>query len=168
MNEKYSFRSFKNQSLVELDPEELNDSEIVGTSFFQREPFTVVFPKNLKGIVFSGCNLDNCILPEGAIMRGGTNRQYAPQNDGEYWIIDETGNPVSPRDHEKFDRCGISKDPRNIPVEPLAESITFTNDPARIERQKIDALANDRTRLKDILVLAGELSASVATAIRSV
>lgn len=165
LNEKYSYQSLKRKAFLDVDPAEFNDSEIIGSGFYQDQPYSDVFPKDVKGLVLTKCNLDNVNIPEGATVNGGCNNHILTQNDGEYWIVDENLKPIRPRDAEKFVECGLSTDPKALPAEPLAEPITFTNDPARIEQQKIEALATDPVRLKAILVEKGELPATAAVAI---
>jgi hypothetical protein len=161
INEKYSYNSFKRQSFVNVDPAEFNDTEIIGSSFYQDAHHTDVFSSNISGVTFTNCNLDNCNMPVGATVNGGTNKHFALQNDGEYWIVDESGAPVSPRDTDRFDYCGLSQDPTDIPAEPIDTfPVTIVNDPALIQKQQIEALAND-TECMASLVAAGVNPSSI-------
>ena len=159
LNKKYSYKSLKRQSFVDVDAREFNHTDIVGSSFYQNEPYTDVFPSNITGVTFINCNLDNVEIPSGATVNNGTNKHIRTMNDGEYWIVGKDGKPVEPRDKERYVEFGLSIDPKNIPATPLAEPITFTNDPKRIEAAKIEALKNDTARLRQILIDAGELEA---------
>ncbi len=161
INEKYSYKSFKRQSLLSIPAKEFNNTEIIGSCFYQDEPYTNVFPSNITNVIFTGCNLDNCIIPEGATVTGGTNKYFKEQNDLEYWLVDNTGKILKPRDEKKFDECKLSKDPKDIPLAKLITPITITNDPKLIEQQKIEDLKNDEERLKQILIDTGELSESI-------
>jgi hypothetical protein len=118
-----------------------------------------VFPELPKGgtCILRECNSDNCNIPVRYSVEGGTNKHFLTQNDGEYWIVGRDLKPIAPRDVDRFVKCGLSILPSSIPPAPLKEPITMTCDPARIEQQKIQALANDSVRLKQILVDAGEL-----------
>lgn len=161
INEKYSFpvRSWtKRKSFVDVDSSEFNDTEIVGACFHQDEPYSDVFPKGVKNCLLTKCNVDNCNIPDGfTVGEGTTNKHFLIQNDGEYWLVDKDLKPIEPRDSDRFDLCGLSKDPANLPAEKLSQPITFTNDPKYIEQQKIEALKNDPARLKQVLISSGEI-----------
>jgi len=165
LNERYSYQSWKRKMFVDVDPVEFNDTEIIGAGFYQDTPYSDVFPKDVRGLVLTKCNLDNVNIPAGATVNGGCNNHILPQNDGEYWIVDRDMKPIAPRDADKYAALKLSTDPKALPAEPLDEPITFTHDPARIEQQKIQALAADPVRLKQILVEKGELPATAAVAI---
>ena len=165
LNERYSYQSWKRKVFVDVDPVEFNDTEIIGACFYQDRPYSDVFPKDVKGLVLTKCNLDNVNIPAGATVNGGCNNHILTQSDGEYWIVDRDLKPVRPRDADKYVALKLSTDPKALPAEPLAEPITFTHDPVRIEQQKIQALAADPVRLKQVLVDAGELPATAAVAI---
>ena len=144
---------FKRKQFLSVDPIEFSDCEIVNTNFAQHEPYTDVFPQGIKGCVFKGCILDNCNIPGGCTLDDGSlNRHYKMQNDGEYWFVDENRLPVSPKSYAKFDSLGLSKDPADIPSEPLAEPITVSSDPKVIERREFETFKNDETRLKAALI----------------
>jgi len=80
MNEKYSHKDFSGKSLVDVDLKELSDTEIRGSCFAQEVPFgeqaefIQVFPKEMTGVVFVGCNLDNVLVPEGCKVVDGTHK----------------------------------------------------------------------------------------------
>ena len=159
LNEKYSYASHKRKSFLDVDPSEFSDTEIIGACFYQNEPYTRVFPDGIKNLTLTRCNVDNVEIPSGVTVNGGTNHHIKSQNDGEYWIMDRDGKAVEPRDKAQYVEFGLSVDPREIPVAPLAEPITYTNDPVRIEAAKIEALKNDEVRLKQVLIDSGELEA---------
>jgi len=128
INKKYSYKSWKRQSFTGKDPKEFNDSEIVGAGFSQNEPFTDVFPALISKVKFINCNLDNCNIPAGATVEGGTNKHFKEQADGEIWLVDAAKKPTAPLKPYRFDKWGVSKDPKDIPIvkpeEYLGESIT--------------------------------------------
>lgn len=142
---------FKRKQFLDVDPKEFSDCEIVNTSFMQHEPYTEVFPRGIEKLKFIGCNLDNCIIPDGATLENCTNLQYKTQNDGERWIVDDKLAPVSPLHPAAFDKCGLSKDPASIPAVPVKEPVTIANDPKIIEQRELEALKNDPVRLKAAL-----------------
>lgn len=151
INEKYSFKSFKRKQFIGLKPDEFNNSEIVGACFHQDQPFTDVFPVDVSKVTLTRCNLDNCNIPAGATVNGGTNKHFKIQNDGEYWIVDSSMRPTAPRDSAKFDAAGISKLPANIPAAKTAEPVTIANDPKRILDAKLAALRSDDAKLLQII-----------------
>jgi len=146
--EQNKLRTFKRQTFLDRPASEFNDTEIEGSCFYQDKPYSDVFPPDIKNVVFRNCNLDNCNIPIGATVNGGTNKHYKTMNDQEYWILDKQGNPIEPRDAASFDKCGLSKDPKDIPVEKIAEPITYTNDPKKIERDKINSFLADPEKVK--------------------
>lgn len=156
VNQKYSYKSFKRQDLRLIDPSELNNSEIIGTSFYQSRPYTDVFPNNIVGVTFTRCNLDNCNIPVGSTVNGGTNKHFLTQNDACEWIVDRNLKPTAPLHEKDFDEFGISKDPKDIPSSKLeiARHITLANE--RIEI--INKLKNDDVELERILVESGKIS----------
>lgn len=128
LNEKYSYRdlSIRTMDSREIPVEELNNTTIKGSGFGRRVPYGDCFPKDMTGVVFIDCNLDNCVAPEGNTVIGGTNKQHAVMNDGENWIVDKDLKPVEPLKPYRFDAYNLSKDPADIPLVPLKESVTTT------------------------------------------
>jgi hypothetical protein len=53
-----------------------------------------------------------------------TNRKFVQQNDKEQWIIDDSGNPVTPLYPEIFIALGLSIDPADIPAELVDTPVT--------------------------------------------
>ena len=145
---------FKGKTFVDVDPAEFSDSEIVGTSFYQDgKPGTKVFPAGVKNLLLTGCDLNNVDTSDPEITVGAhcCNHQVAIQNNLEFYKLDKDGNPVSPLDEAAFDKCSLSKNPADIPVEKLAEPITITNDPDVIMQKKLDLLKMNDTELKAII-----------------
>ena len=157
INEKYSYQSFKRQDFLKIDVKEFDGMKIIGSCFHQDKPYSDIFPSGIRDVIFEKCNLDNCNIPAGASIIGGTNKHFSESNDREFWLVDSSLNFIEPRDKAKFISCGLSIDPRSIPVSPLEKPITVTNDPKRIEAQKIQTLSLDTTRLKALRVEKGEL-----------
>jgi len=117
-------RGWKYQSLLTVDPAELSNSEIIGTAFAQREPFTDTFPVGMTGVTFTRCNLGNCNIPPGNILNNSMNEHYKSQKDEQDWIVDVGLRPVSPLSPAIFDKYGLSKDPKDIPATdtPIVEN----------------------------------------------
>lgn len=164
VNKKYSYGTFKRQSFLLTPAKDFDSTDIVGSSFYQTEPYTNVFPDNIKAVRFIRCNMDNCVIPSGATVIGGTNKHFKTMNDQEYWIVDTEMKPIAPRDVDRFIVSKVSVSPDSIPKSPLAEPITYTKDPVRLEQKAIDSLKNDDSALKQILIDAGKLPASEGVA----
>ena len=143
---------FKNKTFLDVDPKEFSDSVIIGTSFYQKEPYTKTFPDGVKNCELKECNADNCVLPAGFSLSGtSTNKHFKVQNNQEKYLVDAELKPITPVNGLAFDKCRLSKDPKDIPVEKLAEPITFTHDPDRILQEKVDALKENDAELKAII-----------------
>ena len=140
INEKYSFKDFTGQKFNWFNPEEFNNSEIVGSSFAQEAEYngnaghlnasghmdtTVdVFPAGMHGVTFIKCNLDNCKAPGGpsSIGERTSNRKIRVMNDNCDWVLDQnTNRPIEPVARRKFIKQGKSIDPENIPTERMVE-----------------------------------------------
>jgi len=100
INKKYSFKDFMGVDLTKVDSKELNNTEIVGSCFWQENsPKKQVFPPTMTGVIFRRCNLDNCVIPDGNTVEPDcTNKQIKiftvdDQNNtivgGEDWIVDD-------------------------------------------------------------------------------
>jgi hypothetical protein len=161
INEKFSYKTFKRQSFLLNDVKDFDGTDIIGASFYQDNPYTEVFPANIKNVRFINCNLDNCKIPAGAEVIGGTNKHFRVMNDKEYWIVGPDLKPIAPRDVSKFIASGVSVSPDGIPKTMMsgAMSITELRDPVRLERKKIDSLKNDDAYLKAILIEKGAITA---------
>lgn len=130
MNEKYSYKDFSGQSFIEIDPFEFNNSEIIGSCFAIRDwdkTKNNVFPVGMTGVTFKKCNLTNVIIPPGNILTDkSVNERILWQNDGEDWIVDVNGNPLSPWKAYRFDKYNLSKDPNDIPAEKVKVGVVET------------------------------------------
>lgn len=160
INEKYSHRSWKRQSFTGKDPKEFNDSEIVNAGFSQNEPFTDVFPALIKGVKFINCNLDNCKIPTGATVEGGTNKHFKVQADGEHWFVDASLKPIAPAKPRHFDDQGLSKDPADIANAPSKETrlgMRLTDWKNHLKKQALKDLTMDTDKLIQILKDEGKL-----------
>lgn len=160
LNEKYSHKVWKRQSFTGKDPAEFNDSEIVAAGFSQEKPFTDVFPALVKGVVFTDCNLDNCNLPAGATVKGGTNKHFDTQADGEFWIVDKDKKPVTPLKPWRFDAVGVSKDPVALATVGTSEDrlgMPITQWTEHVKAQALKDLQMDTDKLTQILIDEGKL-----------
>lgn len=160
LNEKYSYKSLKRQSFTGKDPKEFNDSEIVGAVFSQEEPFTDVFPALISKVKFTNCNLDNCNIPAGATVSGGTNKHFKTQADGEFWIVDKDKKPVEPLKPYRFDKLSLSKDPASLAtVTPTEDRLgmPLTVWKEYMQGKLLAELRVDETKLIQILKDEGKL-----------
>ena len=138
VNEKYSHKDFTNQGFSTVVASEFNNSEIVGSCFYQEladdyqgNPHGKrIFPVNMMGVVFKRCNLDNVILPAGAAIEddsgiSNSQKKIRIQNDLEDWIVNNVGNPIEPVHKERFQALGLSIDPNDIPeTKRVGKSVT--------------------------------------------
>ena len=130
VNTKYSFHVFMRQSFVDVDPSEFNNTEIVGSCFYQeslwdgdslsaspKDPLVDVFPPSMTGVTFVRCNLDNCNIPAGNVVgERCSHRKLRVQNDNEDWVLDGSSKPLEPVDKKRFEEDGKSIDPKDIPA----------------------------------------------------
>jgi len=127
MNKKYSYKDFTGQYLTDIPTSEFNNSEIIGSCFhIGNEPFSDVFPPDMKGVKFTKCSLSNCNIPPGnTVGIGCQHRQIKTQNDGEMWLVDSGGKPTEPLQKKRFRDLGLSIDPKDIPITKQAAMITI-------------------------------------------
>lgn len=130
VNEKYSYKDFMHQSFKHLKADEFNNTEIVGSCFYQEceydDPTVVkdIFPDGITGVTFRKCNLDNVLVPLGNTVEVDcTHKKIKIQNDLEDWVLDNALKPIEPMNKEDFIRLGISIDPKDIPETKQTKSI---------------------------------------------
>lgn len=97
--------------------EKLDGLVIQGSCFSQEIPDRKIFPPQMAGVTFIECNLDNCQIPAGNIVLGGTKRKFKVQNDGEDWIVDDSHLPIEPVNKKYFEMLKLSTDPKDIPAQ---------------------------------------------------
>ena len=88
----YSNKDFTGRNLSQAT--DLDGQTIINSCFSQEIPDTHVFPDGMKNVTFINCNLDNCFIPSGNIVQGGSQRRFKVQQDGFDWIVDANNNPV--------------------------------------------------------------------------
>ena len=142
-------------SLLEVPPEELNGTTIQGSCFACQEPNTKMFMDGVKDIEFDGCNCDNTILPPGStLINGSTNRQIKTQNDGEDWVLDKDLKPVEPLHRARFERYGLSCDPKSIPEKKVDVPVTVAAQTLKMQddrKNQILSLASDPAKMSSFL-----------------
>ena len=168
MNDKYSFKDLHFQDFTKTDPKEF-EGEIKGTAFSQKAPFTACFSPIMTGVTFTDCNLDNCIIPPGNTVKGGTNKQIKEQADGEMWIVNALLQPVSPLKPYRFDAAGLSKVPAMIPIQAATRIPVSTKPGASTKKipvtmvkehkiqEEMKKLVSDPARLMAILSAEGKI-----------
>ena len=128
INKKYSYRDLSSRwgKFKDVPAEEINDTEIIGSGFGQNGiPYSQCFPEGMKGVLFTSCNLDNCIIPNGnTVGEGCTNKHHMVMNDGENWIVDEDLKPIEPLKKNRFEALGLSIGPKDIPLTKQTISVT--------------------------------------------
>lgn len=95
----YSHKNFTGQSFIERTTSDgetviLNGQTITGSCFSHEKPDAHIFPDDMTGVTFINCNLDNCFIPAGNTVVGGSQRRFIVQDDGFDWIIDENNQPM--------------------------------------------------------------------------
>lgn len=89
----YSHKDFTGRSLVDHD--DMDGKTVGGSCFSQEAPDTHVFPAGMTGVTFSYCNLDNCFIPDGNTVVGGSQRRHISNADGD-WLVDADNNITGP------------------------------------------------------------------------
>ena len=141
------------ETLQNLKAEDWNDSLVKGSCFYAEGAMRAIMPADVTGVVLVECNLDNCIIPEGATVEGGTNKNVWKQNDGHDWACDEADNPIEPLNRKAMVMEGLNVDPALIPARPLTAEAVKAAEQAR----------DDARRLAEAEATVAELSARVAT-----
>jgi hypothetical protein len=127
VNKKYSYKDFTSSVLTDVKPDDLNDSIIVGSCFASEGVNNrVIFPKDMKGVIFRRCNLDNIYVDEdkNTIEKDCSHEQIMIQNDLEDWKLDKDLKPKEPVDKQSFLDMQLSIDPKDIPKTKMTESLT--------------------------------------------
>ena len=123
-SKKHSFRSYQDKKFLSSDPSEFSNTIIKCSNFYQqKQPDTCVFPDGVKNLTLENCNLDNVCLTSEMITIGGTRKRIVCQNDMEDWIVDEFNYPLEPLHKENYQELNLDFSPKNIPDEPMEESI---------------------------------------------
>jgi len=153
-------RGWKRKDLTKEPATDFNNSEIIGSTFAQDEHYTDVFPEGVENCILTKCNLGNCNIPTGFTVNGGTNKHYAKQNDGEYWVVDKQLKPVEPLIPQRYDEYGLSKNPKGLPSSPMGESIISQAEKVKAKqdrKSKIIAIVNDPEKLNNLIDKNGVL-----------
>ena len=113
INKEYSHKSFV----------DVNLTDDILTGVVWRSGFSVETLDTLRfhpdsTCIFRECNLDNCVIPDGCTVEGGTNKRFQAQADMEDWFIDAQNRPMLPINKFLFDRLGIPTDPSSIANTP--------------------------------------------------
>lgn len=118
----YSRKDFTGRNLTERT--DMDGLTIYGSCFSQEIPDTRCFPEDLRGVTFISCNLDNCYIPPGNNIEGGTHERYQVQNDLNDWLIDENNIPLACMDYLYFYKMGLPHpNPADIPDAAVSERI---------------------------------------------
>jgi hypothetical protein len=136
INEEFSYKDFTQKNLGFLHPAKFDNTRVVGSAFFQDFPGSRVFPSGMTGVEFCGGGLDNVDLPPGNIILAADhpdnptgiqaqNRRMQMQNDSQYWIVDERGEPIEPANIESVLKDGENIDPAKIPEKYYREITIF-------------------------------------------
>ena len=153
VNKKYSYKDFSDQSLKKVDVKELNNSEIIGSCFYQQEnPDADIFPEGMTGVTFLRCNLDNVLIPDGnTIGEGNTHKKLKTQKDKCTWILfDNTNEPKEPLQKAKFIELGLGFDPLDIPLVEVEENIIQKKEKEIKDQEELDVEEFKAKRKKEL------------------
>ena len=92
----YSNKDFTGRNLTDADPADFTGQTIHQLCLSQETPDSDVLPLGVTDCTLLNCNLDNCTIPAGYTVEGGSTRRYAIQEDGMDWLIDANNNPLEP------------------------------------------------------------------------
>lgn len=124
----YSHKDFTGRNLT---AHKIEPQVIRGSCFSQETPDSVVFPADMTGVTFEYCNLDNCVIPAGNTVIGGSQRRFQVQNDLNDWEIDEQNIPLCLVNYLHLYKQGIIHPaPGEIPDAPVKDRIQW-EDPVR-------------------------------------
>lgn len=90
---------------------------IEGSCFSQETPDSHIFPEDMTGVTFIGCNLDNVFIPDGNTIKDCSQRRFVVQNDLRDWYIDEADKPVELIGKKGWELQGYPTDKGSIPVD---------------------------------------------------
>lgn len=112
----YSFKDFTGHDLTLEDIP--SGTVIEGSCFSREQPDSLVFPNKMTGVTFIDCNLDNCFIPPGNAIKGGSQKRFESQNDNHDWELDLSNTPIRPVNYITFQKKNLPlPDPKDIPVQ---------------------------------------------------
>lgn len=124
MSDKYSKKDFTGWDLTAN--KDMSGLTIEGSCFSHETPDSIVFPEEMTGTIFIDCNLDNCIIPDGNKVIGGSQRRFKVQNDLNDWVVGEDDKPTAIIDHAIFEKYGKTPPrPEDIPAEKVDTKIDW-------------------------------------------
>lgn len=108
--------------------------------FSQETPDADIFPEGMVGVTFLNCNLDNCLVPPGNTVVGGSQRRFEAQNDLRDWEVDAKNAPVTVIDEEVWAKKGYSVAVEDIPPAEVLH----------VDEMRVDVLSGEKT-LADVI-----------------
>ncbi|KKK84403.1 hypothetical protein LCGC14_2783690 [marine sediment metagenome] len=116
-DDDYSFKDYTGRPCKG----KLSGKIIYASCFSHEEPNSKVFPNNMTGATFVNCNLDNCFIPNGNNVIGGSQRKFKVQNDLRDWELDGSDKPTRVMGEKFYIQQGISVDPKDISTTKLKD-----------------------------------------------
>lgn len=142
-NDDVSFKDFSGRPQFDRNLVEFDGKIVYASNFSQKTPDTFVFPKDMKGVTFVKCNLDNVIVPEGNTVLDCSQKRYQAQNDLNDWIVNEAYEPLMPVNHKQFTKRGLSvPTPDMIPLEKPEKPIDWVEKVKKMKEVKSEEVAN--------------------------
>lgn len=115
----WSFKNFSNMPVPDLP-----DNIVVYSTLFYHETDAEPFRRDLSGVTFVKCNLDNLVIPEGNTVIQCSQNRFKVQNDRNDWLLDERGDVAIPMNYRTFEKLDLPMPkPEDIPLEMAEEAI---------------------------------------------
>ena len=151
----YDTRMSPEETLKSLTAKDWSNCEVRGSCFYRAGEARAIMPDDVTGLVLRDCNLDNCILPKGATVEGGTHKNLWVQNDGATWVCDwVTDAPVAPLNLKYHIAEGLNTDPALIPAEKLTDEELKALEQARVDAKQLAEAETTVATLKSKLGIA--------------
>lgn len=115
-SDDYSFKDFTSTVYFR---ENLSNIVIYASCFICEKPDHPLFQGTLTNVTFIKCNLDNVLIPQGAILIDCTQRRFLVQNDLRDWEVDGDNVPIKVINEKFWIQQGFSVNPADIPNKPL-------------------------------------------------
>lgn len=121
MHEELSSKDFTEKAFVDIP----DGTNVYMSCFSCETPDSPIFRADMTGVTFYNCNLDNCLIPDGNTVVGGSIERFMVQNDMRDWKVDEEGAPVKVVNEEFYIAQCVSVDKKDIPSKKVASEEAF-------------------------------------------
>lgn len=126
--------AFSSCDCTHLSSLDIPDGTVVyGSCFSCETPDQHIFRDDMTGVTFYNCNLDNCFIPDGNKVIGGSQRRFEVQNDMRDWLVDEEGNPEKLVNEKSEQKTGYPIDLESIPDKFIRRETMYSADYEKIK-----------------------------------